>query len=97
MLETIVPVQLGYFALHAFNSRSKAVSPPESVPSNSTSQFCVIVTSMVTLVLLGTLATDAANCPTVMLSGDFPTVTSSRVRASLTVNCFGAAGGGGGE
>lgn len=97
MLETIVPVQLGYSALHASNSLSKAVSPPVSVPvpSNSTSQFCVMVTSTVTLVLLGRLATDAANCPTVMLSGD--SSTSSSTMASLTVNCFGAAGGGGGE
>ena len=52
-------------------------------------------TSTVTLVLLGTLATDAVNWPTVMFSEDSP--TSPSTMASLTVNCLGAAGGGGGE
>ena len=96
MLETIVPVQLGYSALHASNSLSKAVSPPVSDPvsSNSTSQFCVIVASKVALVLLVILATDAVNCPTVMF---FATVTWASVRASLNKNCFGAAGGRGGS
>ena len=90
-------MQVGYFSRHAPNSLSKAASPPVSVPvpSNSTSQFCVMVTSTVTLVLLGRLATDAVNWPTVMFSGGFP--TSPSTMASLTVNCLGAAGGGGGE
>ena len=96
-LETIVPVQLGYFSWHAANSLSKAVSPPVSVPSNSTCQLCVMVTSTVTLVLLGRLATDAVNWPIVMLSGGFPTVPLPSTMASCTVNCLGAAGGGGGE
>ena len=97
MSETIVPVQVGYFSWHASNRLSKAVSPPLSVavPSNSTSQFCVMVTSMVTLVLLGRLATDVINWPIVMFSRGFP--TSPSTMASLTMNCFGANGGGGGE
>ena len=54
-----------------------------------------MVTSTVTLVLLGTLATDAVNWPTVMFSEASP--TSPSTMASLTVNCLGAAGGGSGE
>ena len=52
---------------------------------------------MVASVLFGRLAMDSINCPTVMFSGDGPSVISSTSTTSCTVNCFGANGGGGGE
>ena len=52
---------------------------------------------MVASALFGRLAMDSINFPTVMLSGDGPTVLSSTLTTSCTVNCCGANGGGGGE